>query len=70
MLSLPRLFQVKENGHLVPLYSVHGHPLDSRQLCVAGRDRFVRVYDRRKCARPLALYCPGVVQDDTVSEQR
>ncbi|XP_028161274.1 DDB1- and CUL4-associated factor 8-like, partial [Ostrinia furnacalis] len=53
-----RLFHVRERGTTVPLYSVSGHPLDGQRLVVAGRDKFVRVYDRRRSTRPLALYCP------------
>ncbi|CAH2077076.1 unnamed protein product, partial [Iphiclides podalirius] len=52
-----RLVHVKEQGSTVPLYSVAGHPTDSH-LLLAGRDRFLRVYDRRQPQRPLALYCP------------
>ncbi|KAJ2950254.1 hypothetical protein O0L34_g11617 [Tuta absoluta] len=54
-----RLFQVKEQMAPVPLYSVAGHPLDPKILMVAGRDKFVRVYDRRKASKPIAMYCPA-----------
>ncbi|XP_037298100.1 DDB1- and CUL4-associated factor 8 [Manduca sexta] len=66
-----RLFQLKERGAAIPLYSVHGHPLDLRQLVVAGRDKFVRVYDRRKASKPLALYCPsGFTEDNTNTKKK
>ncbi|CAK1540764.1 unnamed protein product [Leptosia nina] len=42
--------------HLVPLYSVAGHPLIPHELLVAGRDMFVRVYDTRKPDKPLNMY--------------
>lgn len=45
----------------IPLYSVAGHPLDTHELCVAGKNHFVRVYDRRKAgknARPIKTFCP------------
>ncbi|KAL4710605.1 hypothetical protein ACJJTC_003241 [Scirpophaga incertulas] len=58
-----RLFHVKEHGASIPLYSVHGHPLDPRELLVAGRDKFVRLYDRRKSPKPLATYCPLAFTD-------
>ncbi|XP_013187255.1 DDB1- and CUL4-associated factor 8 [Amyelois transitella] len=54
-----RLFQVRDQRRTIPLYSVSGHPLEPRQLAVAGRDRFVRVYDRRKSTKPLLMYCPS-----------
>ncbi|XP_063377846.1 DDB1- and CUL4-associated factor 8 [Cydia fagiglandana] len=58
-----KLFHVKEAGSSIPLYSVSGHPLEPRLLCVAGRDRFVRVYDTRHAARARDLYCPNSFQD-------
>ncbi|CAH0406790.1 unnamed protein product [Chilo suppressalis] len=61
--QVTRLFHVKERGVTIPLYSVCGHPLDSWELVLAGRDKFVRVYDRRKSTKPIALYCPGAFQD-------
>lgn len=54
-----RLFTVKDRGVTIPLYSVNGHPLDPRELIVAGRDKFVRMYDRRKSTKPLLMYCPS-----------
>ncbi|XP_068632951.1 DDB1- and CUL4-associated factor 8 isoform X2 [Battus philenor] len=58
-----RLVHVKEHGATVPLYSVAGHPR-AAQLLLAGRDRFLRVYDRRHALRPLAMYCPNFLQVD------
>ncbi|KAI8422807.1 hypothetical protein MSG28_006552 [Choristoneura fumiferana] len=60
-----RLFQVKQSGSVIPLYSVSGHPLEPRLLCVAGRDRFVRVFDARQPSAPVALYCPASFNDST-----
>ncbi|XP_049868317.1 DDB1- and CUL4-associated factor 8 isoform X2 [Pectinophora gossypiella] len=57
-----RLFQVKDEMVTIPLYSVCGHPLDPRELLVAGRDKFVRVYDRRKSSKPVATYCPSTFE--------
>ncbi|GBP94818.1 hypothetical protein EVAR_91216_1, partial [Eumeta japonica] len=53
------MFWVKDKGSTIPLYSVHGHPLEPRELAVAGRDRFVRIYDRRKSNKPINMYCPS-----------
>lgn len=58
-----RLFHVRERGVTVPLYSVSGHPLDPLTLVVAGRDKFIRVYDRRRSTRPVATYCPAFFND-------
>ncbi|KAM3963639.1 LOW QUALITY PROTEIN: DDB1- and CUL4-associated factor 8 [Aphomia sociella] len=66
-----RLFIVKDQKRevTIPLYSVHGHPLDPRELIVAGRDKFVRMYDRRKSNKPLLMYCPtSFSQNDTMKK--
>lgn len=42
----------------VQLYSVHSHPLNSNEFCVAGLSRAVRIYDRRKVSTPLHKLCP------------
>ncbi|XP_072938613.1 DDB1- and CUL4-associated factor 8 [Epargyreus clarus] len=64
-----KLFQVLEHGMYVPLYSVAGHPLNSCELLVAGRNKFVRVYDSRKPSEPVALYCPGHFHDKTTKSE-
>ncbi|CAK1600604.1 unnamed protein product [Parnassius mnemosyne] len=64
-----RLVQVREGNAAVPLYSVAGHALHER-LLVAGRDRFLREYDRRQPARPLALYCPHHFALDPTQNKR
>ncbi|CAH2108636.1 unnamed protein product [Euphydryas editha] len=50
-------------GGSVPLYSVAGHPLRRHELLLAGRDKFVRVYDSRAPAAPLARYRPAHFRD-------
>lgn len=62
-----RLFQVREHTLTVPLYSVSGNPVDPRELVVAGRDRYVRMYDRRKTTKPLAMYCPAYFTDSNTN---
>ena len=50
-----------EVGSRVALYSIHQHPLNENQFCVAGRDEYVCVYDRRittTTAPPVLKYCP------------
>ncbi|XP_075974110.1 DDB1- and CUL4-associated factor 8 [Anticarsia gemmatalis] len=65
-----RLFQVRERGATVPLYSVSGHPLEPRSLVVAGRDRFVRLYDTRRSTRPVALYSPRSFNDSSSAKKK
>ncbi|KAJ0175839.1 hypothetical protein K1T71_008998 [Dendrolimus kikuchii] len=65
-----RLFQVNEKSKVIPLFSVVGHPLDPKELLVAGRDKFVRVYDRRKSTKPVTMYCPGSFNDVPQSNTR
>ncbi|KAJ8730531.1 hypothetical protein PYW08_001944 [Mythimna loreyi] len=60
-----RLFQVKDRGVVIPLYSVCGNPRDAGELIVAGRDKYVRMYDRRKSTKPMALYCPSSFQESS-----
>nr|XP_026489522.1 DDB1- and CUL4-associated factor 8 isoform X1 [Vanessa tameamea] len=59
-----KLIHVKyASTNSIPLYSVAGHPLRRHELLLAGRDKFVRVYDTRQPALPLARYRPGHFQD-------
>ncbi|KAF2346709.1 WD40 repeat, partial [Trinorchestia longiramus] len=48
-------------GSRVALHSIHNHPINDNQFCVAGRDEYVCVYDRRittTTAPPVLKYCP------------
>ncbi|XP_018020906.1 DDB1- and CUL4-associated factor 8 [Hyalella azteca] len=48
-------------GTRVALHSIHAHPLNENQFCVAGRDEYICVYDRRittPTAPPVLKYCP------------
>ncbi|XP_045447478.1 DDB1- and CUL4-associated factor 8 [Melitaea cinxia] len=61
-----KLIHVKSSsGNSIPLYSVAGHPLRRHELLLAGRDKFVRVYDSRQPAAPLALYRPAHFREST-----
>lgn len=47
----------------VPIYSVDASPVDENLFCTSGRDRHIRMYDRRKIAEgtahgPLKKFCP------------
>lgn len=60
-----RVLTVKNDEFTVALYSVSGHPLNSHEFCVSGRDHIVRVYDQRKCSKSSATlhsYYPDAVR--------
>ncbi|KAG6461751.1 hypothetical protein O3G_MSEX012834 [Manduca sexta] len=59
-----RVVHVKQHGTPMPVQSVHGHPLNPMQIVVAPLDVFIRLYDRRKTNKPLALYCPTVFTEE------
>ena len=60
---------MKDRSVVIPLYSVSGNPREPRELIVAGRDKYVRLYDRRKSTKPVAMYCPMHFQEqNNVSE--
>ncbi|XP_050298811.1 DDB1- and CUL4-associated factor 8-like isoform X2 [Anthonomus grandis grandis] len=62
-----RIVHVKEEEGEVALYSIHGHPLNSNEFCVAGRASSVRIYDQRSSSKPLAEFCPYKKTDDRFS---
>lgn len=41
----------------IPLYSVAVHPFDP-EFCICGRDKFVRVYDKRNVKECSKMFCP------------
>lgn len=49
-----------ERGATVPIYSIHNNPSQSQQFCTAGRDQYIRVFDRRfiNNGASVAKYCP------------
>jgi len=36
-----------EKGKKVPIYSIHNNPNKTNQFCTAGRDQYIRIFDRR-----------------------
>lgn len=54
------LLCLRVNESKVPLYSIAAHPFEP-EFCVAGRDRYVRVYDRRNVKEPAKSYCPHTI---------
>lgn len=55
--KIERLLTVKSRGRPLPLYSISINPLD-QEFCVAGRDTYVRVYDRRNLKTSVKLLQP------------
>ncbi|CAG4949474.1 unnamed protein product [Colias eurytheme] len=51
-----KLMTVRDDNIGIPLYSVAGNPLRPRELLVAGRDKFLRVYDTRRPDKPMLFY--------------
>lgn len=64
--SSERLMQAKEKGGRIPLYSIAHHPFDP-EFCICGRDRFVRVYDKRNIKECSKMFCPDSILKRTVS---
>lgn len=54
--SSEKLLVIRNDSVKVPLYSIAAHPFDP-EFCICGRDKYVRVYDKRnlkECARQFA----------------
>lgn len=54
---MSKLVTVKEKKSKIPLFSISAHPV-LNYFCVAGRDQFVRVYDRRNLKEVNRKFCP------------
>jgi len=55
----------------IPIYSIHTNPVNHNQFCTAGRENWVRVFDRRYVSgsdpREVVKYCPSNLRSgDTV----
>jgi len=51
-----------EKDKKIPIYSIHSNPSNGAQFCTAGRDQFIRIFDRRYVTREggglLSRFCP------------
>lgn len=61
-----RLLTVREKHRKIPLFSITAHPHECK-YAVSGRDKFVRVYDRRNERQVLSRHCPQDVLDRNAS---
>lgn len=58
-----------EKEKKVPIYSIHSSPTDSNLFCTAGRDQFIRIFDRRylgleaRGGGQVARHCPPQLRD-------
>lgn len=62
-----KLCQTKLENRRVPLYSIHSNPVNSFEFCVGGRDRYIRIYDKRKISDSedgiVKKFCPHHLVD-------
>lgn len=62
-------FMTKRDGKKVSLYSVHANPMKSYEICVVGRDPYVRIYDVRNIKKnskgemSMKKFCPENLND-------
>lgn len=66
-----KLVMVRSDSIKVPLYSIAAHPFDP-EFCVCGRDKYVRVYDKRnlkECARQFSPNTVSQVWDFPLSSR-
>jgi len=54
-------------GRKVPIYSIHNNPGNSNQFCTAGREQYIRIFDRRYIGNAVqgevVKYCPKHLDD-------
>ena len=57
-----KLVVQKEGEKKIAIYSVDSNPADDNMFCTSGRDKFVRIFDRRKLSEanplPVKKFCP------------
>lgn len=58
---------LSDRDYKLPLYSVHSNPVDTYQFVVAGRDPYLRVYDKRMLVKNKNMvwkkFCPSHLKD-------
>lgn len=64
--SSEQLLLAKGKDGKIPLYSIAHHPFDP-EFCICGRDKFVRVYDKRNVKECSKMFCPDHILKRTVS---
>jgi DDB1- and CUL4-associated factor 8 len=56
--SPQKLITVREKHRKVPLFSITAHPFECK-YAISGRDKYVRVFDRRNEKTVLSRHCPN-----------
>jgi len=61
-----------EKDKKIPIYSIHNNPMKTHEFCTAGRDTYIRVFDRRYLSDtntcPVAKYSPDHLTNTSDSE--
>lgn len=60
-----KIVKLRVNGRGTGLYSIAVHPLDP-EFCICGRDKYVRVYDKRNVKVCSKMFCPENILKQTV----
>lgn len=61
-----KLLTVREKHKKIPLFSITAHPYECK-YAVSGRDKYVRVYDRRNEKVVLSRHCPQEILERNAS---
>lgn len=65
--SSERLVQLRdEDNDKITLFSIAHHPFDP-EFCICGRDKYVRVYDKRNVKECSKMFCPAFVKKQPVN---
>ncbi|XP_023338808.1 DDB1- and CUL4-associated factor 8 [Eurytemora carolleeae] len=60
-----------DKGRKIPLYSIHNNPVNRNQFCTAGRDPYIRIFDRRYIGNAkqgeMAKFCPTELRTTKVN---
>lgn len=55
-----KMLILRSDGLKVPLYSIAAHPFDP-EFCICGRDKFIRVYDKRNLKEYARQFAPSTL---------
>lgn len=61
-----QLLRLQVNNKVIALYSIASSPLDP-EFCICGRDKFIRVYDKRNVKDCLKMFCPDNILKQKVN---
>ena len=58
-----------ERDRSLAIYSVDVSPVDANLFCAAGRDNYVRMYDRRRPGESVKKFCPHHIVSELSSSR-